>query len=242
MARGLSTKGRFAVAYLLLGAAIGAGIGSFIVLLQREGPQPAPPWSTWKPGSTTLSTRMLEIARHVGNAYKTPSGDPLVAVRLGGSQGGADFGGVVVVKKDNVRALEHQYGQDDTAVFILCGRSKTCAIPEGKPTVARAAVLRREALELALYTLEYAKPIDNVLIFFPPGPGQKSLKSTLLFTRDDLSGSLSHPLRRTLPQKQAPLPGQIAQREKKTVDDLTAQTRYKYLGISQNVIVIQPPA
>ncbi|HKG44941.1 MAG TPA: hypothetical protein VKB10_11945 [Gaiellaceae bacterium] len=242
MARGLSTKGRFAVAYLLLGAAIGAGIGTFIVLLQREGPQPAPPWSSWKPGSTTLSTRMLEIARHVGKAYKLPSGDPLVAVRLGGSQGGADFAGVAVVKKDNVRALEHQYGEDETAVFILCGQTKTCAIPEGEPSVARGAVLRREALELALYTLEYVHAIDNVLIFFPPGPGEKTLKSTLLFNRDDLSSSLSHPLRRTLPQKQPPLSGQIAQREKETVDELTVHTRYKYLGVAQNVIVIQPPA
>ena len=99
-----------------------------------------------------------------------------------------------------------------------------------------------EALELALYTLEYAHPIDNVLVFFPPDPGEKSLSSTLFLRRGDLSGSLDHPLRRTLPQVQPPVPGKIRPTELKTVNDLTGSRLYKYLGLSQNVIVIQPPA
>ena len=103
-------------------------------------------------------------------------------------------------------------------------------------------MLRREALELALYTLRYAKPIDNVLIFFPPLPGQKSLSSTLFFRRDDLSSALKHPLRKTLPQAQPPLPGKIRGNERQAVDELTGDKRFKYLGTVQNTIVIQPPA
>ena len=242
MARGLGTRGRFALAYLALGAAVGVGVGSFIVLLQREGPQPPPPWSSWRPSASATSSRMLEIANHVGIAYRLPSGDQLVAIKLGGAQNGAKFQGVAVVKADDVKALDHAYGRDDTAVYILCGNTKSCAIPEGQPTVARGTVLRREALELALYTLEYAHPIDNVLVFFPPDPGEKSLSSTLFLRRGDLSGSLDHPLRRTLPQVQPPLPGKIRPTELKTVNDLTGSRLYKYLGLSQNVIVIQPPA
>lgn len=242
MARGLGTKGRFAAAYLVLGAAVGIGVGTFLVLLQREGPQPPPPWSSWRPAGTDTSSRMLEIADHVARGYRLPSGDQLVAIKLGGAQSGSKFQGVAVVKADDVKALDKAYARNDTAVYILCGDSKTCAIPEGAPTVARGTILRREALELALYTLEYAKPIDNVLIFFPPGPGEKSLSSTLFFRRDDLSGNLHNPLRKTLPQARAPLPGKIRAAEQKTVNDLTVGTRYKYLGISQNVIVIQPPS
>ncbi len=240
MARGLGTKGRFAVAYLVLGAAIGTALGGFIVLLQRPGPQPPAPWSSWKPGAASLSTRVLEIAQHVGDAYRLPSGDPLVAVKVSSKQSGPNIQGVVVVKKDDPKALDKQYAKDDTAVYILCGAGKTCAMNQGSPGIVHGTVLRREALELALFTLEYAHPIDNVLIFFPPANGQSKLSSTLFLRRDDVSGSLKHPLRKTLPQSPAPLPGRIAPNEKKTVDDLTGTKLFNYLGIAQNIIVIQP--
>ena len=243
MARGLATRGRFAVAYLLLGAAVGVAVGGAIVLVQRTGPQPALPWSSWQPGASSTDSQVLEIAQHVGNSYKLPTGDQLVAVKVGGAQNGNDFGGVAIVKPDDARSLDRSFQPENTAVFILCGDDpKTCAITQGAPSIARGTVLRREALELALYTMEYAHPIDNVLIFFPPGKGQKKLSSTLFFSRDDLSGSLRHPLRRTLPQKTPPLPGKIVPREQETVDDLTASALYHYLGIAQNVIVIQPPS
>jgi hypothetical protein len=243
VARGLGTRGRFAVAYLLLGAAVGAAVGGLIVLVQRSGPQPAPPWSSWQPAAGPTDSRVLEIAQHVGSSYRLPSGDPLVAVKVGGAQNGNDFAGVAIVKKDNPRALDRSFEPENTAVFILCGDNpKTCAITQGAPTIAHGTVLRREALELALYTMEYAHPIDNVLIFFPPAKGEAKLSSTLFLSRDDLSGSLKHPLRRTLPQSRPPLPGKIAPTEEQTVNDLTASRLYDYLGITQNVIVIQPPS
>jgi len=242
MARSLSTRARFAVAYLLLGAAVGTGIGAFVVLLQRPGPTPPPPWSSWKPAASSLSSRLLEIAQHVGESYRLPSGNQLTAVRVGGSQGGQNFQGIAVLNKGEPQTIDQQYKESETAFFILCGASKNCAIPEGQPTQARGTVLRREALELALYTLEYAHPIDNVLVFFPPGPGQKSLSSTLFFHRDDLSSPLKHPLRKTLPQVNPPLPGQIEPQEEKTVNELTGSQRYRYLGISQNLVVIRPGA
>lgn len=239
MARGLGTRGRFATAYLVLGAVVGVGVGSFLVLLQRDPPAPPPAWSSWRPTSTDTGERMLEIANHVGRGYRLPSGNQLVTIQ---AQNSSNFQGVVVVKPGDVRALDAQYGGDDTAVFLFCGATKTCKIGEGKATVARGTVLRREALELALYTFEYADPIENVLVFFPPGPGEKRLTSTLFLRRDDLESTLKHPLRRTLPQAQPPLPGQVRPAELKTVNDLTGDKRFKYLGTSQNVIVIQPPA
>jgi hypothetical protein len=243
VARGLGTRGRFAVAYLLLGAAVGVAVGGAIVLVQRAGPQPGPPWSSWAPAASAIDSRVLEIAQHVGSSYKLQTGDQLVAVKVGGAQNGNKFGGVAIVKKNDPRSLDKSFQPEKTAVFILCGDNpNTCSITEGKPSVARGTVLRREALELALYTMEYAHPIDNVLIFFPPGKGEKKLSSTLFFSRDDLSSSLKHPLRRTLPQATPPVPGKIAPDEEKTVNDLTASRLYDYLGIAQDVIVIQQPS
>ena len=242
MARGLGTRGRFAVAYLLLGTAVGIAVGGAIVLINRTGPQPAPPWSSWQPTTSSTSSREFEIAQHVGRSYKQPTGDQLVAVKVGGSRNGNDFGGVAIVKPNDPRSLDKSFKPENTAVFILCGdNAATCAITQGSPSIARGTVLRREALELALYTMEYAHPVDNVLIFFPPAEGQKKLSSTLFFSRDDLSSSLKHPLRRTLPQTTPPLPGKIVPQEEKTVNDLTASALYHYLGIAQNVIVIQQP-
>jgi hypothetical protein len=238
----MSTRWRFAAAYLALGAVVGTGIGALIVLLERPAPTPPPPWSSWRPSSSSTATEVEQIAQHVGTAYILPSGKQLVAVRVGGLQQNSNFGGVAVVKKDDSQSVDHQYGNNDTVVFALCGATKTCAIGEGKPSVARGNVVRREALELALYTFEYAHPIKNILIFFPPLPGQKQPSSTLFFRRDDLSSSLHHPLRKTLPQVHPPLPGQIKPGELKTVKALTDTAIYTYLGISQNVIVIQPAA
>jgi hypothetical protein len=242
MARGLSTRGRFAVAYLLLGAAVGAGLGTFIVLVRRPEPPPPPAWSSWRPGASSLSSQLLEIADHVGRAYRLPSGDQLTAVKVGGSQGGQNLRGIAVLNKGQPQKVDQLYDKKQTATYILCGATRNCVIPEGTPSQSRGTVLRREALELALYTLEYARPIDNVLVFFPPGPGEKSLSSTLFFHRDDLSSHLKHPLRATLPQASPPLPGKIAPQEEKTVNDLTGTERYRYLGISQNLVVIRPGA
>jgi len=232
MARSLSTRGRFAVAYLLLGAAVGAGIGGFLVLVRKPPPQPGPPWSSWQPAATALDAQVLEIADHVGRAYHLPSGDQLTAVKVGGPTDGEGIRAIIVPNKPDPKTLGDfaRYDKSKSIIFVLCGAGQNCKINEGEPSQARGTVLRREALELALYTLEYAKPIDNVLVFVPPGPKEKTLTSTLFFRRSDLSSHLSHPLRNTLPHE-PPLPGRIAATERATVDALTGSSLYKYVGI-----------
>ena len=244
MARGLSTRGRFVVFYLLLGAAVGAGIGTFIVLLQRPGPQPPPQCSSWQPAASSSSSRQLEIANHVGNEYVAPSGDPLVGIKLGGPAIGKSLRAIIIPNKADPKTLAdfERFDKDKSVIYLLCGLGKNCKIP-GEPTQARGTVLRREALELALYTFEYVDGVDNVLVFVPPGPGQKKLTNALFFHRDDLSHNLTNPLSQPLPYR-PPLPGQIKASEQKTVDSLTASTRYRYVGILPangygNVLVIQ---
>src|SRR5205823_691905 len=83
MARGLTTRSRFMVAYLVLGAAVGTGIGVFIVLLERPGPTPPPAWSSWKPPASSTVLRTKQIATHVGSGYRLPSGHPLNRIVIG---------------------------------------------------------------------------------------------------------------------------------------------------------------
>jgi hypothetical protein len=246
MARGLATRGRFAVAYLFLGAAVGTGLGAFIVLLERPGPKPPPAWSSWRPGSTSTNSEVLEIADHVGRSYLLPSGDQLTAVKVGGPLTNKRVKAIVVPTKAKPQTLADfkPYDKTKSTSFILCGAGRNCKISEGTPSQARGTVLRREALELALYTFEYTHGIDNVLVFVPPGPGEKRLTSTLFFHRSDLSGRLHHPLRTTLPHR-PPLPGRIGIKEQQTVNALTGSSLYRYIGIVTangygDLLVIKP--
>jgi len=247
VARSLGTRSRFAGAYLLLGATAGVALGAGIVLAQRPAPAPPPPWSSWRPGTTGPRTQVLEIANHVGSAYKLPSGDPLTAVKVGSPSGNQKLRaiGVATKAKPQTMADFKLYDNSKSVFYILCGNGSNCKINEGTASQARGTVLRREALELALYTLEYSHPIDNVVVFFPPGPGEKKFTSTLFFRRSELESHLKHPLRRTLPQAQPPLPGRMARGEQKTVDDLTGSKLYRYVGIVTakgfgNLVVLQP--
>jgi hypothetical protein len=250
MAGRLSSRNRFVVAYLLLGATVGTVLGVFIVLVQRPAPVPPPPWSSWQPGSTSVDTQVLEIADHVGSAYRLPSGDQLTAVKVGPpGPGGESLRAIGIPLKPKPATLAdfQRYEESESVIYLLCGAGKDCKINEGKATKARGVVLRREALELALYTFQYANPVENVLVFFPPGPGETKVSSTLFFQRKDLTPSLDRPLRKTLPRAVPPVPGKLVGAERKTVDELTGSNLYLFRGIVGapgygNMVVIQPAA
>ena len=245
MARSLSTRGRFVLAYLVLGAAAGGVLGASIVLGKQPGPKPAPPWSSWQPGSSSRNAEVLEIARHVGRSYRLASGVPLATVKVGSPEG-IDLRAIGIPKTKQPKTLGdfNLYEHDKSVVYALCGDgSKNCY---ARANVARGAVLRREALELALYTLKYA-PVDNVLVFFPPASRKAKPELTVFLHRGDLEGRLEHPLRSTLPQAKPPLPGRITTLEQQTVDALTGSSIYRYLDTETgpgygNVLVLEPLA
>jgi hypothetical protein len=247
VARSLGTRYRFTIAYLALGLLAGAALGAFIVLANRPGPKPPGQWSSWKPASTGR-TQLLEIADHVGRGYVLPSGGPLDGIRVGGLPGSSTIKAIGIPTKSKPSTLgdfKLYQPQSKNAIYILCGTGKDCAIPGSDQHLPPVTMLRREALELALYTLEYAKPIENVLVFFPPEAGAKSLSSTLFFHRGDLDSNLKHPLRRTLPQTQPPLPGQIKPAERQTIEDLTKSAQYQYISIGNapgfgRIVVVKP--
>ncbi len=246
MARALATRSRFLIAYLLLGAAVGAALGAFIVLVQRPAPKPPPPWSSWRPASSdTEGSQLRDIAEHVGSGYRLANGSPLVSIRVDNH----NLRSIVIpkVRQPTGPGDFSIYDRDSTAIYVLCGFGPQCKLTPGKQTTALATVLRREALELSLYTLKYLDPIDNVLVFFPLFPGDKSPSATLFFHRDDLENSLDDPLRKTLPQSAPPAPGQIRPGEKQRVDELTRETYYHYLRTEDiqgygNVVELLPPS
>jgi len=222
---------RFGVAYLGLAAIFGAAIGLFVVLLERPAPPPPPPWSAWRPASPAAVDQTQEIADHIAAQYRLPNGHRLVRVYVGGpGSSSAPIKAVAFATTVNPTSQNQIKGFVDanaTAMYILCGGGAKCAIREGKPSVARGAVLRREALELALYTFEYVKGTNAVVAFFPPKVGD-SMTNALFFARSDFDMELRHPLRRTLPHPLPPKTDELSPKERKVVDRLTTSRQFRF--------------
>lgn len=241
MARSLSTKGRFALAYLLLGATVGAVLGAFIVFVQRPWPQPPPPWSTWKPANASIGETARAIASHVGDTYRLPNGAQLTRVILGASRAAGNVEGVALADQPNAVTL---YDPTRTIIYTLCGPQQNCGLQVAE-TSASSNALRREALELALYTMKYADAAD-VVVFFPPLEGDSKSTNVLNFPRDDYSRQLDRPLKVTLPHPTAVSRGRIDPSEVGTIDALTTGHQYLF-GVQtatggRRVLVLRPAA
>jgi len=83
-------------------------------------------------------------------------------------------------------------------LYRMCGLGEKCSIARGRPIAERALLLRREALELALYSFHDLDDVDHVVVFMPPAKGEDP-SVALHFRRDDVAGQLARPLKATLP-------------------------------------------
>ena len=248
--------GRFLIAYALLGLILGAAVIGFAVATRGgdDGKQVA--WSEWKP-TADGSARVRQIAAHVADNYRLPSGAQLVNVIPRSPQASDPPLTTVAVDRQALFSNEQQYKPyplDDGLMYILCGTGATCAIREGQPSRERHRMLRREALELALYTFHYVDGVDSVLAFLPPRAvtgttqqqQQQQSNTALFFRKDDpLFKSLYEaPLAVTIPKKpagQQELPADDA----KLIDQLTAPVMYSFSlqrsGDGQNAIALLQP-
>jgi hypothetical protein len=240
MARSLGHKGRFAIAYLLLGAAVGAGLGAFIVLLQRPGPKPPTPWSAWKPSSTTIGATAQAIASHVGGSYRLADGRQIArVVTAAPTQAAGNVEAIALADQTNAVTV---YPSAGTMLYTLCGTEQNCRL--SKQSGGGSDVLRREALELALYTLKYSK-VSDVAVFFPPEQGVTGSSSVFFFPREDFATELKHPLHSTLPHAKPVGHGRVDRRELPTIDQLTGGRHFRFeVETIQNrrVLVLQPIA
>src|SRR5690606_24285560 len=109
-----------------------------------------------------------------------------IAVRPDTSTGQAEDEDIDIVDA----AGSHQY--------VLCGLGTNCSIASGEPSEERHALLRREAMELALYTFKYVDTIDSVTVFLPPRPGGDTAPTAVFLERGDVAKELDTSLRRTL--------------------------------------------
>jgi hypothetical protein len=214
----------FALGVLLALAAAFAIAGAVVVLTADEDTptQGAPNWSAWKPsgGGAAPST---QIADHVGREYRLGSkqlvlvtgGRPLVAdIPLDPVLQPAD-GELTVVPGSSV-------------LYRLCGLGPNCAINRGKASTNRHLLLRREGLELALYSFRYINGLKNAFVIMPPRPGSTDPGQALFFRRADFERQLEIPLAKTLGSRTPSVSSIRSASDSKRVDRLTSSRLYQY--------------
>ena len=118
-------------------------------------------------------------------------------------------------------------------LYRMCGLGTNCAIKEGKPSVERGLYLRREALELALYTFNYVSKIDGVVVLMPPVKGAKP-SHALFFRPQDVAPSLQNPLDDTLPGPTPSVKSLMKSKNLPIVNSITAPLQFDFSVTQDN--------
>jgi hypothetical protein len=173
------SRRKFAIAYLLLAAIVGAAVGLVVVFAADKGgsgSRQQEAFASWAP-STTGTLGVREIARHVSSQYHLENGALLTSVVAGPMQIESSQGPIrvsaVLVRSGRAGVTEERIdiAFPQAGVFYqLAGTAQNRSIP-GQATLARGQLVRREALELALLTFHSMPQTDYVVGFMPPPAG-----------------------------------------------------------------------
>ena len=217
----------------LIGVALATvGLGTLLALDANEKSKPDG-WSPWRPTAKDELSTARQIAEHVGAKYRLGDRKQLVAVQSSGLEladrplgvalrSGADGGDIKLIEGNGV-------------MYTLNGLGKHGSIAGGKPSEERHLLLRREALELSLYTFHYSDADMVVTLLPPPPPKANEAQSTelppvqaMFFRPGDLAGELDVPLETTVPPL-TPKPEQIdlEKPEFKRLDALTSSNLFQ---------------
>jgi hypothetical protein len=233
-------RGRFGFVTGALGGTAVAALVLFGVLLATSPAHKAPPassrWSNWGPPSGDIITGPEAIADHVQTQYKRADGKQLVVVHGGpfyvSGTSPVPFLLRLQPADGSIRDLSNG------VLYTLAGTGDRGAIVGDKSTPARQQLLRREALELALYTFRYVPNATSFVALLPGNPpkGKKAKQAAangpqnltaVFFQPDQLRSELKVPLSATLHPGLKFKPGQLGTVEAHRIDQLTKPNIYK---------------
>jgi hypothetical protein len=212
----------------ITGALIGVGLATIAllvgVLVSPSGSTAPTNWSNWKPTASDGFAAAHQIADHVSPKYRLGNGDQMVAV-LSGPLEVADVPLSVALRTapsgGDIRLLDGK-----GVMFTLNGLGPHGSIKGGTPSKERHLLLRREALELALYTFRYIDNVDMVVALLPPAPPKKGEATTdvpteaLFYRPGDLRPELDRPINQTIAPS-TPRPDSFKGTEARNVDEIT---------------------
>jgi hypothetical protein len=217
----------------LAGVLIVSG-AAFAVLLgtspRRAGdPRAADHWSSWLPPTKDVFSAPSAIANHVQAEYRRADGKQLVSVHGGpfvyAGSGGLPLPFAIKLEPEDGTILD--LGTNGV-LYTLTGTGKSGRIVGDKPTAARHRLLRREALELALYSFRYVDSIRMVVALLPvsdrrpkPKAGAQAELQAVFYRPGDLQRQLKSPLAATLDTRTKLKPSSLPAAEAAQIDKLT---------------------
>jgi len=244
---------------LLAGCAVAAAVLLVVLLGSDTSPKKsaggtaaedglAANWSPWHPEATDAIGGSQEIADKLGGTYKDAKEKSLTRVK----------GGLIALNTVPIQVAVPAAGDRFQVVpglgvqYTLGGFGRDGRLEGTAPSEKRRRLLRREALELSLYSFRYLPDVQMVVALLPPAPkaeqvhidpqartakGKKAKaepfqRQALFWRRNELRRQLETPLATTLALK-APKIDSLAKPEAKRIDDLTLEHLYTYEHIQQ---------
>jgi hypothetical protein len=206
---------------LLVAVLVGGGSSS-----SDKTANTGPSWSRWAP-SANGADGPTQIADHVGREYRLPDGKQLVAV-TGGPLQIAGLPVTVAVRETAAQGGDIKLIDGSGVLYRMCGLGEKCAIASGKASTKRHLLLRREALELALYSFRYL-PVDEAVVFLPPRKGQDPSQALFFRRQDtDLRNAVARPLDATLVRQTPSVAGVTRSPDAQLVNTITTPKLFSF--------------
>jgi hypothetical protein len=218
--------GRFMIGYVVVIIMAGAALAA-IAFMNRADTSPVSvgSWGRYEAESDGFQGAR-ELAQRIATGYKGANGEQLAAITASpgeiqglpvryvairaGQRSGLNPGDVEVVDPE------------ETILYTFCGLGgqRNCALP-GQPTAERSLLLRREALELSLYTFKHMKDVKTVISLLPPPAQNTNLAVFLQRDRRGIEEALDKPLAATLPSAPPYFTDNISPGEAEAINRIT---------------------
>jgi hypothetical protein len=208
---------RFTLAYALLTMLGIGGVGALVLVLMRPEAAHSQPWSKFVPTGSSLAMER-QIATQVSSEYKASTSSTLVTVfpsaldapqlvqSSSGQQQAVQIPISLIAVQPDLSTGRHEQGDftfyhpESTVAYSMCGfvdSQQNCGV-SSTTGADSAGLFRREALELALYTLKYVPGTDAVITYLPPPADPNAAATAVFIAQNDVRPNLHLPLLRTL--------------------------------------------
>jgi hypothetical protein len=218
--------GRFLIGYIVVIVMAGAALTAIAVMNRSDtSPASTAAWGRFAPESEGFQGAR-ELAERIARNYKGANGEQLAAITAspGEIQGlPVRYVAIRAGQRSRLTAGDVQViDPEETILYTFCGLGgqRNCALP-GQPSAERSLLLRREALELSLYTFKHMKDVKSVISLLPPPSQDTNLAVFLQRDRREVKDALDRPLPATLPSPGPHFVDNITTGEAETINRIT---------------------